>query len=103
MFLRVFCLLVVSLNHAQTAGAAAFRAAVAKVDITPTTPQWLLGYQARQSNAVHDHLYHRIVALDDGKTTIYIVSSGVAAMSPGYNDKVAQDVQQKLGIPAQNL
>jgi neutral ceramidase len=103
MFLRVFCLLVVSLNLAQIAGAAAFRAAAAKVDITPTSPQWLLGYGARQSTGVHDQLYHRIVALDDGKTTIYIVSSDVALMSPGYNDKVAQDVQLKLGIPPQNL
>ena len=72
MFLRVFCLLVVSLNLAQTAGAAAFRAAVAKVDITPTTPQWLLGYQARQSDAIHDRLYHRIVALDDEVRQRYI-------------------------------
>ena len=103
MFLRLFCLLVLSLNIAQTADAAAFRAAVAKVDITPTTSQWLLGYQARQSDGIHDRLYHRIVALDDGKTTIYIVSSDIALMSPGYNDKVAQDVQQKLGIPVQNL
>ena len=103
MFLRIFCLLVLSLNIAQTAGAAAFRAAVAKVDITPTTSQWLLGYQARQSDGIHDRLYHRIVALDDGKTTIYIVSSEIALMSPGYSDKVAQDVQQKLGIPVQNL
>jgi hypothetical protein len=47
MFLRIFCLLVLSLNIARIAGAAAFRAAVAKVDITPTTSQWLLGYQAR--------------------------------------------------------
>ena len=31
------------------------------------------------------------------------MSLDVALMSPGYYDKVAQDVQQKLGIPAQNL
>jgi neutral ceramidase len=103
MCFKIFCLLVLSLNIAQTAAAAAFRAAVAKVDITPATSQWLLGYDARQSDGIHDRLYHRIVALDDGKTTIFIVSSDIALMSPAYNDKVAQDVQQKLGIPSQNL
>jgi neutral ceramidase len=103
MFLRILFLLAFSVQIAQLAGAAAFRASVAKVDITPTTPQWLLGYGARQSDGVHDQLYHRIVALDDGKTTIYIVSSDIAVMSPGYSDKVALDVQQKLGIPPENL
>jgi neutral ceramidase len=77
MCFKIFCLLVLSLNIAQTAAAAAFRAAVAKVDITPATSQWLLGYDARQSDGIHDRLYHRIVALDDGKTTIFIVSSHI--------------------------
>jgi len=83
--------------------AAGFRASAVEVDITPTTPQWLLGYGARQSDGVHDHIYHRIAALDDGKNTIYFISTEVALVSPGYADKVAQDIQAKLGIPANNI
>ena len=49
---------------ATSAASGAFRAAVATADITPDTPQWLLGYQARQSTGVHDHIHHRVVALD---------------------------------------
>ena len=46
----------------RPAKVAGFRAAAVRVDITPQTPQWLLGYQARQSTGVHDNIYHRVVA-----------------------------------------
>lgn len=88
---------------AITGYAAQFRASAVEVDITPTSPQWLLGYDARQSDSVHDKLFHRIAALDDGKTTIYLVSTDLCLFSPGYVDKVAQDVQRELGIPPQSL
>ncbi len=69
--------------------AGVFRAAVVKVDITPDNPQMLLGYQARQSTGVHDKIYHRIVALDDGRTQFFIVSSDICLVSPSEYDKVA--------------
>ena len=53
-------LFVISLAVAR----AEFRAAVVKVDITPTTPQWLMGYGPRQSTGVRDKIYHRIAALE---------------------------------------
>jgi hypothetical protein len=43
-----------------------FRASVVKIDITPNDSQNLAGYPERRSNGVHDHIFHRIVALDDG-------------------------------------
>jgi hypothetical protein len=46
---------------------AGFRASAVEVDITPDSPQWLMGYAARQSTGVHDKIYHRIVAMDDGR------------------------------------
>ena len=67
-----------------------FRAAVVKVDITPSNSQQLLGYQARKSTGVHDKIYHRIVAIDDGDTQFFIVSSDVCLISPAEYDKVAQ-------------
>ena len=45
-----------------------FRAAAVKVDITPSDSQWLMGYAARQSTGIHDRIFHRIVAMDDGVT-----------------------------------
>jgi hypothetical protein len=99
-------MLLVSLLYLQmigTAGAAVFRASAVTVDITPNDPQWLSGYAARQSDGVNDRLYHRIAVLDDGKTTVYFVSTDTAMMSPAYVDKVTQDIQQQLGIPSQSI
>jgi hypothetical protein len=78
--------------------AAGFRAATVKVDITPKTSQWLLGYGPRQSTGVHDPIYHRVVAMDDGKTQFYLVSTDVCLFSPGLYDDVAAELQRATGI-----
>lgn len=78
--------------------AGSFRASSVKVDITPQTPQWLLGYGPRQSTGVYDHIYHRVIAMDDGKTQVYIVSSDLCLFSPGLYDEVAAELQRETGI-----
>jgi len=78
--------------------AAGFRAAAVKVDITPKTSQWLLGYGPRQSTGVHDPIYHRVVAMDDGHTQFYLVSSDICLFSPGLYDDVAAELQHTTGI-----
>lgn len=75
-----------------------FRASVVKVDITPSNSQQLLGYQARKSTGVHDKIYHRIVAIDDGDTLFFIVSSDVCLISPAEYDKVAQKLHTEHKI-----
>src|SRR5262249_41214867 len=75
-----------------------FRAAAVKVDITPENSQWLLGYQARQSTGVHDHIYHRVVALDAGDTQFYLISSDLCLFSPTLYDTVTRDLQKETGI-----
>jgi hypothetical protein len=77
---------------------AEFRAAAVKVDITPQSPQWLLGYGPRKSSGVHDAIYHRVLALDDGKTQFYLVSSDLCLFSPGLYDEVADELKQRMGI-----
>jgi hypothetical protein len=101
--MRIPLVLLASLQLVGTAYAGAFRASAVKVDITPASPQWLEGYKARQSNAVRDHIYHRIAALDDGKTVVYFISTETCLMSPGYVDKVKKDIQKQLGIPPQSI
>src|SRR5579871_3659369 len=88
-------LLAIALSVPLTAG---FRAAAVKVDITPKTTQWLLGYGPRQSTGVHDPLYHRVVAMDDGRTQFYLVSSDICLFSPGLYDEVAAELQRTTGI-----
>jgi hypothetical protein len=81
--------------HAQ---AGQFRAAVVKVDITPDKPVWLKGYAARQSTGVHDHIFHRIVAMDDGKTQFFLISTEVASFSPSLYDEVTKQLEAETGI-----
>jgi len=74
------------------------RASVVKVDITPDKPQWLLGYDPRQSTGVHDHIYHRIVAMDDGKTQFFLISTDICLVSPSVYDEVTQTLSREMGI-----
>jgi hypothetical protein len=75
-----------------------FRASVVKVDITPKSSQWLLGYGPRQSTGVHDNIYHRIVALDDGINKFILISSGLCVLSPSEYDRMAAELKNKFGI-----
>jgi neutral/alkaline ceramidase-like enzyme len=74
------------------------RAAAVKVDITPPGSQWLLGYQARQSNGIHDRIYHRVVGLEAGRTQFYLISSDLCLFSPTLYDSVTRDLQKETGI-----
>lgn len=78
--------------------AGSFRASVVKVDITPDSPQWLLGFGPRQSTGVHDHIYHRIAALDDGQTQFILVSSDVCHFSPALYDEFTARLERETGI-----
>lgn len=92
-------LLIISLLIGQSLPAAGFRAAVVKVDITPSTPKWLLGYGPRQSTGVHDPIFHRIVAMDDGDAKFLLVSTDLCLFSPTVYDEVAQRIEKETGIP----
>ena len=87
----------------QTTGGGAehkleFRASVVKIDITPDVTKMLLGYHARKSTGVHDRIYHRIIALDDGVKQFFLVSSDICVISPSEYDHVASLLQRQLGI-----
>ncbi len=82
---------------------AGFQASVVKVDITPDHSEWLMGYKPRRSTGVHDRIYHRIVAIDDGTTQFYIISSDLCLFSPGLYDQVTQSLQKELKIDPRNV
>ncbi len=79
--------------------AGAFRASAVKVDITPSAPKWLLGYAARQSTGVHDRIHHRIVALDDGRSQFFLISTDLCIFSPTVYEDVTTRLQKEMGIP----
>src|ERR1051326_2087939 len=82
---------------------AGFRAAAAKADITPSTSQWLMGYNARKSTGVLAHIYHRVLAMESGNTAFYLVASDLCLFSPEVYDDVARDLERETGIPPTNF
>lgn len=75
-----------------------FSASAVKVDITPSANKWLAGYPARQSTGVHDRLYHRIVAMDDGHTQFFLVSSDLCLFAPSVYDEATAQLKKETGI-----
>lgn len=90
------------ITFAQHSGAR-FRAAVVKVNITPDNAQWLRGYNPRLSTEVLDSLYHRIVALDDGKTQFFLISSDIVGMPPAEYKRITSLLKSRYGINPSNV
>lgn len=80
-----------------------FRASVVKINITPDDPQNLVGYGPRNSTGVHDSIYHKIVALDDGTTQFFLISTDICLVAPAEYDRVATKIQQLYGIDPLNV
>ena len=96
--LLMVALLLAAAGRCFSADAGQFRASVVKIDITPDQPQWLLGYGPRQSTGVHDRIYHRIVAMDDGQTQFFLVSTDICLFSPSVYDEVMSALETDTGI-----
>jgi neutral ceramidase len=91
-------LLILAALFQAAAAKAEFRASAVKVDITPSNVQPLLGYGARNSTGVHDPLFHRVAALDDGKLQFFLVSTDIALISPSFYDEFSAELQKQTGI-----
>ena len=102
---KIFVPILVMAVAGALLGAASgdFRASCVKVDITPETPQWLLGYGPRKSEGVHDRLYHRIAAMDDGKMQFFLVSSDLAAISPAFYEQFSRELETETGIKSEQV
>ena len=101
-FVQFFFLLCI-IFFCVSASKAQLRAAVVKEDITPSDSQYLLGYGERKSTGVLDRIYHRIVAIDDGTTQFFIVSTDICLYSPSEYDKVTARLQKQYGIDPLNV
>jgi neutral ceramidase len=94
-----FCLLAATFP----AAAGRLRAAAVKIDITPRTSEWLMGYDPRQSTGVHDKIYHRVLALDDEHTRFYLIASDLCLFSPSVYDNVTARLKRELGIERESV
>ena len=95
----VFAALVAALaSRADWAQSPPLRASAVKVDITPAGPKWLAGYPARQSTGVHDRIWHRVVAIDDGQTQFYLAASDLCLFAPSVYDEFTAQLKRETGI-----
>lgn len=102
--LTLFLFLSVSSEGADPAAVkAVFRASCVKVDITPATPQWLHGYGPRKSEGVHDNIYHRIAAMDDGSGPFFLISTDVCTISPEFYHQTCRVLEVETGITSDRV
>jgi len=101
--LVLILLTTIVLSVTSPVTAASFRASSVKVDITPDKPQWLHGYAPRKSEGVHDRIYHRIVAMDDGRTTFFLVSTDVCTITPSFYHEMCGKLKRETGIRSEQI
>jgi len=75
-----------------------FRASVVKADITPSGSEWLMGYGARRSTGVHDRIWHRVAAMSDGATEVFLIASDLCVFSPSVYDDFTAKLKDRTGI-----
>ena len=84
----------------------AWKAGVARVNITPREPIWLAGYAARTkpSEGVLMDIWVKALALEDaaGSTSV-LVSAEILGFSREMSDYVAQRVRERYGVPRERL
>jgi neutral ceramidase len=100
----VCCVFFAALSaHAQTG---ALSAGAARVDITPSKEAALpmSGYAGRGPHqGIHDNLYVRALALDDGATRAAIVSCDILGFPEPVWNALAGRIEREAGIRRENL
>ncbi len=78
---------------------------VSKIDITPSSSVPLGGYLERTSLSigVHDPLYVRSLAIDDGEKTVAIISLDLLAVDRKMVEEVREDIEETTGIDKENV
>jgi hypothetical protein len=80
-------------------------AGVCEINITPPPDVWMAGYSFRNTPAhgVHDELYARALALDDGHTRLGIVATDLVSLDLDLVGRVRERVAEQAGIPGPAL
>jgi hypothetical protein len=102
--LLIAALMLVAAGSARSQSG--WKAAAAKVDITPQEPIWLAGYANRNkpSDEIIQHIYVKALALQDGTgATSVIVTSDLVGLSLSMVETIAQRAKQKYGLTRDHL
>lgn len=85
--------------------AAAMRAGVGCVDITPRGPIWMSGYASRNhaSEGVRQQLWARALALETAGDRVVIVAADLVALPAEVSDRVAERALRQFGLARSRL
>lgn len=80
-----------------------WRVGVASADITPDYPVWLAGYdRPTKSEGVHDSVWAKAIVLDNGSTSVLIISTDLIGLFKNDVDDIQGQIVP-LGIPFDNI
>ena len=102
----LYTLILTLLLGGIPAVAAAPRAGVARIDITPNEPVWMSGYAARKrpSTGVQMPIQAKALALEDGRGgRVVLVSVDIIGLSAALSDRVAAEVASKYKLERSQL
>ena len=81
-----------------------FRAGAAMSNITPPLDEPVVGgWNSPPGTHIHDELYAKCLVLDDGKTKLVFVVCDNLGISRQVYDKAKQIINEKTGIPTENM
>src|SRR5512147_2052494 len=103
---KIMARLAILILFAASALAADFKAGVARVDITPSTPIWLSGYASRKhpSEGVLHPLWAKALAIEDSKRNrVVIVTTDLIGLPRPISELVAARVQKEYGLDRSQL
>ena len=67
----------------------------ANANITPSYPMPMAGYTPRPKfESVHDSLYARVLAIDNGSITSYLISTDLMLFPPALRERIEQKLEQ---------
>ena len=103
-FKLLVCFIFLFVHVFYSVGRASLKAGASKVNITPPLGVKLIGSYGKPSDSILDDLYVKSLVLNDGDTTLVIVSADLL-YSPleDITNPVREIVKKKTGIPNQNV
>ncbi|MFZ2148020.1 MAG: hypothetical protein WAV28_12430 [Sedimentisphaerales bacterium] len=105
LIVHIFCPATAQAGaETSPAGQAMLKGGCAKVNITPPLGIPLIGSAGKPSDDIIDELYAKALVLNDGRTTIAIVSVDLL-YSPleEITNPIREIIKEKIGIPEQNV
>ena len=78
---------------------------IGRIDITPSEPVLMSGYEARQTpnTGIHDKLFASALCFSDSQSEVLILTTDVIGFSNAIADEICHDISQVTGITAKHI